>query len=210
MTEIALISDIHANLPALEAVLDDLDARQPDMAFCLGDLVGYAPWPNEVIDELVVAAESTHRLPKQRRLIAVEIAPVIVAVCGDLIGDAFREIPGLDHDQLEETRATVRLLEDLECLRHGSDRIDISRNRLLMDTNGGLGRDEGGSMRHQLSIRLFVLGLDVLDVGMLRRLDDTNAFAVGDAPGRPAGGDSREDPSRGDSGAHLEPWCPRV
>lgn len=52
MTEIALISDIHANLPALEAVLDDLDARQPDMAFCLGDLVGYAPWPNEVVEEL--------------------------------------------------------------------------------------------------------------------------------------------------------------
>ncbi len=46
----ALISDIHANLPALEAVLADIAAR-PDIAatYHLGDLVGYAPWPNETV-----------------------------------------------------------------------------------------------------------------------------------------------------------------
>jgi diadenosine tetraphosphatase ApaH/serine/threonine PP2A family protein phosphatase len=48
MARLAFFSDIHANLPALEAVLEDLDRRSPDMRFCLGDLVGYAPWPNEV------------------------------------------------------------------------------------------------------------------------------------------------------------------
>ncbi len=46
---IAFFSDIHANLPALESVLADIDRRKPDMVFCLGDLVGYAPWPNEVV-----------------------------------------------------------------------------------------------------------------------------------------------------------------
>jgi len=46
---IALISDIHANLPALEAALADVEARQVDATCHLGDLVGYAPWPNEVI-----------------------------------------------------------------------------------------------------------------------------------------------------------------
>jgi predicted phosphodiesterase len=46
---LAFFSDVHANLPALEAVLADLDRRRPDMVFCLGDLVGYAPWPNEVV-----------------------------------------------------------------------------------------------------------------------------------------------------------------
>lgn len=47
---LAIISDIHANLPALEAVLHDI-AAQPgiDRVYCLGDLVGYAPFPNEVI-----------------------------------------------------------------------------------------------------------------------------------------------------------------
>lgn len=49
---IAIISDIHANLPALEATLADVDAQSPDLVFCLGDLVGYAPWPNEVIAEI--------------------------------------------------------------------------------------------------------------------------------------------------------------
>lgn len=46
---IAFFSDIHANLPALEAVLSDASRRPSDMLFCLGDLVGYAPWPNEIV-----------------------------------------------------------------------------------------------------------------------------------------------------------------
>lgn len=46
----ALISDIHGNLPALEAVLADIDAKSFDAIHHLGDLVGYAPWPNEVVD----------------------------------------------------------------------------------------------------------------------------------------------------------------
>ena len=46
----ALISDIHANLPALEAVLRHIDGARPfDAVYHLGDLVGYAPWPNETV-----------------------------------------------------------------------------------------------------------------------------------------------------------------
>jgi predicted phosphodiesterase len=46
----ALISDIHSNLPALEAVLADLKGRTDVGAtYHLGDLVGYAPWPNETV-----------------------------------------------------------------------------------------------------------------------------------------------------------------
>lgn len=46
----ALISDIHSNLPALEAVLADIDGREDVGAvYHLGDLVGYAPWPNETV-----------------------------------------------------------------------------------------------------------------------------------------------------------------
>ncbi|WP_448698727.1 metallophosphoesterase family protein [Mucilaginibacter sp. AW1-3] len=47
--KIALFSDIHANLPALTTVLNDIDSRKPDAIYCLGDLVGYNVWPNEVI-----------------------------------------------------------------------------------------------------------------------------------------------------------------
>jgi len=49
---IALFSDIHANLPALEAFFADVDSRNPDALYCLGDLVGYNIWPNEVINEI--------------------------------------------------------------------------------------------------------------------------------------------------------------
>lgn len=54
---VALISDIHGNLPALEAVLAAIDARN-DLAttYHLGDLVGYAPWPNEVVALLTARA----------------------------------------------------------------------------------------------------------------------------------------------------------
>jgi predicted phosphodiesterase len=49
----ALISDIHANLPALNAVLAHIDARSDvDAIYHLGDLTGYAPWPNEVVNLL--------------------------------------------------------------------------------------------------------------------------------------------------------------
>lgn len=49
---IALFSDIHANLPALEACLKSIDEQKPDAIYCLGDLVGYNTWPNEVINEI--------------------------------------------------------------------------------------------------------------------------------------------------------------
>jgi predicted phosphodiesterase len=52
-----LISDIHANLPALQSVLRDIAARdEVDATYHLGDLVGYAPWPNEVVEMLVAFA----------------------------------------------------------------------------------------------------------------------------------------------------------
>lgn len=52
----ALLSDIHANLPALTAVLADIRTqRDIGGVYHLGDLVGYGPWPNEVVDELTRA-----------------------------------------------------------------------------------------------------------------------------------------------------------
>ncbi|MCR4395208.1 MAG: metallophosphatase family protein [Candidatus Saccharicenans sp.] len=47
--KIAIFSDIHGNLFALQAVLDDIRERGVDMVFCGGDLVGYGAHPNEVI-----------------------------------------------------------------------------------------------------------------------------------------------------------------
>ncbi|MBU2102984.1 MAG: metallophosphatase family protein [Candidatus Omnitrophica bacterium] len=47
--KIALISDIHANLPALSAVLADIKRRKIGVIWNLGDSVGYGPFPRETL-----------------------------------------------------------------------------------------------------------------------------------------------------------------
>src|SRR5437879_3863441 len=46
----ALISDIHGNLEALRAVLEDINKHQVEEIYCLGDVIGYGPNPRECID----------------------------------------------------------------------------------------------------------------------------------------------------------------
>ena len=50
MPRIAFISDIHANIDALEAVLADIDTQGADEIFCLGDIVGYGAAPSECLE----------------------------------------------------------------------------------------------------------------------------------------------------------------
>lgn len=47
---IAIISDIHANLPALTSVLSTIDELGVDSIYCLGDTIGYGPHPNECVE----------------------------------------------------------------------------------------------------------------------------------------------------------------
>jgi predicted phosphodiesterase len=49
MQQMTIFGDIHANLPALEAVWEDMDRRSLENRYCLGDLVGYGTFPNEVV-----------------------------------------------------------------------------------------------------------------------------------------------------------------
>lgn len=49
---IAVIADIHSNIYSLNEVLLDIDNRNADLIVCMGDLVGYATFPNEVIDTI--------------------------------------------------------------------------------------------------------------------------------------------------------------
>src|ERR671939_203473 len=53
---VAVVSDIHGNLHALRAVLDAVAAEEVDALWCLGDVVGYGPRPNECCSELERAA----------------------------------------------------------------------------------------------------------------------------------------------------------
>ncbi len=56
MDRVAVITDIHGNLPALEAALARVEELGIDEIYCGGDLVGYGPWPNEVC-RLIAARE---------------------------------------------------------------------------------------------------------------------------------------------------------
>jgi predicted phosphodiesterase len=49
----AIISDIHSNLEALQAVLDDITQYQVDGIYCLGDIIGYGPNPRECLDLVI-------------------------------------------------------------------------------------------------------------------------------------------------------------
>ena len=56
---VAAFSDIHANKHALVAVLEDIRRHAPDQVVCLGDLVGYSAFPNEVIQTIRAAGIPT-------------------------------------------------------------------------------------------------------------------------------------------------------
>jgi putative phosphoesterase len=56
MKRVAVITDVHANLPALEATLSEIEGLGVDAVYCGGDLVGYGPHPNEVC-ELIESRE---------------------------------------------------------------------------------------------------------------------------------------------------------
>lgn len=50
--KIAVLSCIHGNMAALKAVLQDIDHNSCEQIYCLGDLVGYGPYPNEVVAKI--------------------------------------------------------------------------------------------------------------------------------------------------------------
>ncbi len=60
MEQITVFGDIHANLMALEAVFADMQARETMNVYCLGDLVGYGIFPNEVV--AAIQARNIHTI----------------------------------------------------------------------------------------------------------------------------------------------------
>ncbi len=64
MARIAIISDIHGNLPALDAVMDELARQGVSEIMCLGDVVGYGPQPDKCLERLagrcMVAVRGNH------------------------------------------------------------------------------------------------------------------------------------------------------
>jgi predicted phosphodiesterase len=76
---IAVLSDIHGNLHALEAVLESIGRDEPDAVWCLGDLVGYGPRPNRcctlVADRADICLIGNHDLGVLGRLDLEDFSP---------------------------------------------------------------------------------------------------------------------------------------
>ncbi|RAJ05492.1 putative phosphodiesterase [Chitinophaga skermanii] len=90
MIQIAIISDIHANLPALQAVLNDIDQRNISQTYCLGDLVDFAPWGNEVIS-LLQSRQIPTLLGNHDERVAFD-QPIIPLPHHDAVETTYREI----------------------------------------------------------------------------------------------------------------------
>jgi predicted phosphodiesterase len=98
---LALISDIHSNLPALEAVLADVDAAGVDQIWCLGDVVGYGAQPNEctalVQAQCQVCLVGNHDLAALERLDISTFSPAAASAVRwtrEAMSDSTREYLG--------------------------------------------------------------------------------------------------------------------
>ena len=112
-----LLSDIHSNLAALEAVLTDFQETGPvDGLLCMGDIVGYGPQPNEVIDRL-----------KQYQLFTI-IGNHDMAVMGQLnLADFNRDaIDANVWTRMQLLPENIEWLETLQPLDRFDDRVTLA------------------------------------------------------------------------------------
>lgn len=100
MRKFALISDVHANLEALEAVLRDVEAQSPDVVVVLGDSINYGPNPRECLTLLAMHADI---------MIAGNHEKEAALPMPDEMEDDAREILAWTVKQIEGLRAWERL-----------------------------------------------------------------------------------------------------
>ena len=122
---LAVLADVHANLPALEAVLRDVDSLSPAGIWVAGDLVGYNPWPNEVLQIL-----------RDRRMKAIRGNHDRAALAGDTTHFNELAAAAVRWTRIQLTPGSVTYLKDLEdrtratmpegtvAMYHGSPRDD--------------------------------------------------------------------------------------
>jgi diadenosine tetraphosphatase ApaH/serine/threonine PP2A family protein phosphatase len=122
---VAVISDVHANLYALEAVLGEIDREPPDAIWCLGDTVGYGPRPNECCE--LVRERADLILVGNHDLLALGSAEVDVAEFNPEAAEASlwtaKQLSGESRTFLEALEPTAE--RDGVQLFHGSPRDPV-------------------------------------------------------------------------------------
>ncbi len=147
----ALFSDVHANLPAFEAFLKDLDEKKPDAVYCLGDLVGYNIWPNEVIGEIrkrgIVTLAGNHDVKVKKVPTDATGKDYAYYIIGEENREYLKALPAHIRLEYQLNEESLNIL-----LVHGSPRSNDEY--LLVDTDD-----------HYLKRLLFETGTDILFCG---------------------------------------------
>ncbi|MGK6343771.1 metallophosphoesterase family protein [Chryseobacterium sp. DT-3] len=110
MIQIAVFSDVHGNLPALEAVFADMEKRGIHQRFCLGDLVDFAPWGNEVIEKIRKLSIPCLMGNHDER-IAFDIP--VVPLCKHSEEETEARFIAIDHSKKHITELNKRFLSEL-------------------------------------------------------------------------------------------------
>lgn len=114
--KIGLISDLHANAPAVRSVISDLISKEPDEIFCAGDIVGYYPFPDETIDII-----------DSKRIYSVKGNHDEALLTGDTTGFSIHAARAIDWTRRNISERSISLLSELPTsLRRDVDGVDLS------------------------------------------------------------------------------------
>jgi predicted phosphodiesterase len=116
---LAVLSDIHGNLPALLAVLGEIEAERFDLVVNLGDIVSGPLWPRQTAERLMSLGWPTIAGNHERQALAA--APS----ADDDDGFAAAELTAAQRGWLQSLPATLRVLDGAVLLVHGTPHSDV-------------------------------------------------------------------------------------
>jgi predicted phosphodiesterase len=121
--KVALLSDIHGNLTALQAVLNEISKHKPDLTVCLGDIVGYGPWPERCIrligNSCQICVLGNHdKAILEPKTVLPEMSKFAKKGIGYTMS-RFKQA-GLERKFLASLPLTAEILDGRVCLAHGS------------------------------------------------------------------------------------------
>lgn len=120
-----MIADVHANLPALDACLEELDRRRVDRVVCLGDVVGYGAEPRACIEVLRARGIATVRGNHDHDVAGTELQAGTGSAARVVLGWTRRELDELDRRWLGELPAHLVLDPPGVVLAHGCFLNDV-------------------------------------------------------------------------------------
>lgn len=151
--KLAVFSDVHGNLPALEAMLKD--AGRVDGYICLGDMVNYGPWSNECVELITGLAQCTILQGNHERYFLAKKytgANVIVRTFFDFCIKGFRAYHLIDHLKL-----TCRL-GTYHCIHTINDATIYPDSTIRLDKNYVIGHSHYQFMLRQGPYTLYNAG----------------------------------------------------